>query len=336
MLSNIVLVISLLFFLVEGAKYKVVSNDKLRRKLSKEDKIKAVTQLKEHIASVTGKGKRRIQEVKHLESFNEYDSSYSSEMWTNVNTYGAANCSGAVSMADATYNSICQVGTFITNIQVEDSDNVTYYSARTLFTSDCASKTAVFYASDDCSDTPAKQGNMQSTGLTTAGVCGISEDNDDDESIDFVSEKVSCTSSAEVFLWGAIQKKEYQQTTTCQGDPFNIAYIMGGCYKTTGGGSIYYAAPFAYAGGPTITTFDTIDCSGSSISIINSGCQDDGEADDYDDDDDDNTVDDAMFTVGMFDDNISSVYAWSGSSMGAVLNYSLSAALVLMSCTLFF
>jgi len=252
MLSNIVLVISLLFFLVEGAKYKVVSNDKLRRKLSKEDKIKAVTQLKEHIASVTGKGKRRIQEVKHLESFNEYDSSYSSEMWTNVNTYGAANCSGAVSMADATYNSICQVGTFITNIQVEDSDNVTYYSARTLFTSDCASKTAVFYASDDCSDTPAKQGNMQSTGLTTAGVCDISEDNDDDESIDFVSEKVSCTSSAEVFLWGAIQKKEYQQTTTCQGDPFNIAYIMGGCYKTTGGGSIYYAAPFAYAGGPTL------------------------------------------------------------------------------------
>ena len=47
-------------------------------------------------------------------------------------------------------------------------------------------------------------------------------------------------------------------------------------------------------------------------------------------------VDDEMFNNSYINANTSAVYAWSGSSMGAVLNYSLSAALVLMSCTLFF
>ena len=122
MLSNIVLVISLLFFLVEGAKYKVLNDNS--RKLSKEEKSKAVNQFKEHIASVTGKAAskghatssslKRIEEIKKLEAWNDYDSSFSSEMWLNTETYLSDGCSGDVSALNTEYSSFCYFGMTIT------------------------------------------------------------------------------------------------------------------------------------------------------------------------------------------------------------------------------
>ena len=186
MLSKAILVVSLLFFLVEGAKYKVLNDNS--RKLSKKEKINAVTQFKKHIASFTGKSAsighatssslKRIEEVKKLEDWNEYDSSFSSEMWVSTAMYLSDGCDGDVSALNSEYSSFCYVETIV------GSNGENYGSAQQLFKSDCSSKTYAFYASADCSGTPAAQGNTQLTGLSTSSsdeCMDVTDDNDGDD-----------------------------------------------------------------------------------------------------------------------------------------------------------
>jgi len=327
MFSKIVLVISLLFF-VANAAVKFSVRDGNLRKVSKSVKAKAISKIKAHLQTnkvhpdVARIGKK-VAEAKKLQDWNTYDSSFNSIMWTNAFFYTESvsnNCAGSPVKQFSNFDSYCFVGTFT------GSNSQTYGSARTLFTSDCSQQTVGFYASSDCSGTPAAQSNTEAG--NTYDTC-VAYTNDYYTSV--MSAVATCTSSAADWTGeGAVEIISYEQTDTCSGSPASYTYYLGGCYATDDGGSINYAS------GPTLSLYSNSDCSGTADQTVTmSSCQaDDDDGDDDDDDGDDNLFDDGQFTNVVTDESTSSKYEWTGASSTLVLNYYLSAALVVVFCTL--
>lgn len=292
----------------------------------------------------------KIKKSMKLQGWNSYDPDYNTEFWYNGYFYGEANCGGDVIYQAAMDESYCYVA------EVTSSTGQNYSSGQILFKSDCSSQTLVFYTSDDCSGTPAEQSNTQSVPSTDE--CEVNDD-DDDDGLSSETYKIMCDSSAAMWSGngGYLKITTYEQTATCSNTPSGYLYIGGGCYSVGASESVLY-------GNQTYHYPMSDNCTGISDAVyLDGSCGDDDSyyyyGDDDDGDDDDNLIDDGMFSSVDMNEEESQTMIWEdveptkeptkepttrmpsqsptdGSSMGAILNYSLSVALLIMSCSLFF